>query len=123
MFKKPHLITIVNGFILIVAGLFSFFSNPERPFTALIAPAVGIILLILSIYVKKANKTVAHIVAGLTLLFAIQTGYMAITSTKVEDMEKRNRRVTVFSIMSLSCLAATGLYGYRFVKIKRGDTL
>jgi len=118
MINNPHYITIANGLILLIAGLFSFFSNPERPMTALIGPIVGLILLALSPMVKKANKTVAHIVAGLTIIFAIVTGIMAFNSGKIEDIEKRIRRIAVFSIMSVSSFAATGLYTYRFIKIK-----
>ena len=119
MKKNPHIITIINGIILIAAGLFSYFSNPERPFTALIGPIIGIILVGLSPFIKKGNKTIAHFVALITLLFAIQTGIMAFNSKNVEDIEKRNRRIAVFSIMSLSCFAATGLYTYRFIALKK----
>lgn len=119
MLNNPHYITIANGLILIIAGLFSYFSNPERPMTALIGPIVGLILIGLSPMVKKLNRTVAHIVAGITILFAIVTGIMAINSGKIEDQEKRNRRIAVFSIMSVSSLAATGLYTYRFIKLKQ----
>ena len=122
MLNNPHIIAVINGIILVIAGLFSFFVNPERPVTALIAPVAGIIIIILSPAMKKGNKLISHIIAGLTLIFAIQTAIMAFSSSKIEDSEKRNRRVAVFSIMSLSCFAATSLYTARFINIRKAKS-
>lgn len=118
--NKPHIIAAINGAILIGVGLFSFFSNPERPFTALIGPIVGLILLLSYPAMKKSNKTIAHIVAAITLIFGLMAGYLGIKSLNIDDAEKRNRRIAVFAIMSSSSLLATGYYTARFIMIKKG---
>ena len=118
--NKPHIIAAINGAILIGIGLFSYFSNPERPFTALIGPIVGIILLLAIPAIKKSNKTIAHIIAVLTLIFGLMSGYLGLKSLNIEDAEKRDRRILVFSVMSASSLLATGYYVARFILIKKG---
>lgn len=58
-----------NGIILIALGVFGYVTSGSP--TALIAPAIGLILLILAIPVKKDNSLAAHIGVGLTALSAI----------------------------------------------------
>lgn len=65
---KNYQIMITNAIILIVLGLYSYISAaPEhKSMTAFIAPAVGIVLLILAIPVKKQSPVGTHIGVGLT---------------------------------------------------------
>ncbi len=68
---------LANAFVLIVLGVYGYFSSGSP--TALIAPAIGVILVILSFSVKKENKTSTHIAVGLTLVATIMffvTGFM-----------------------------------------------
>lgn len=70
-------VMIVNAIVLIVLGVYGYFSSGSP--TALIAPAIGVILVVLSFSVKKDNKTAAHFAVGLTLIAAIMffvTGFM-----------------------------------------------
>lgn len=70
-------IMLANAGVLIVLGLYGYFSSGSP--TALIAPAIGVILIVLAFSVKNENKTSAHIAVGLTLLAAIMffvTGFM-----------------------------------------------
>ncbi len=70
-------IMIINAFVLIALGVYGYFSSGSP--TALIAPAIGMILFALSFPVKKENKTAAHIAVGLTLLSVIMffvTGFV-----------------------------------------------
>lgn len=70
-------IMITNALVLIILGVYGYFLSGSP--TALIAPAIGVILLALSFQVKNENKTAAHIAAGLTLISAIMffvTGFM-----------------------------------------------
>ena len=53
-----------NAIILIALGVFGYVISGSP--TALIAPAIGIILLALAIPVKKENSVAAHIGVGLT---------------------------------------------------------
>jgi len=103
--------------------MFSYFSNPERPATAFIAPVIGIILALLTPAMKKGNRVVSHLIVGLTFIFTIVTAIMAFNSGKVEDESKRSRRIAVFSIMSVAGLGATGYYVARFVNIKKNEKL
>lgn len=64
---------LFNGLVLIGLGFISYFNSPaaERSGTALIAPIIGIILVILAFPTKNGNRTVAHIGVALTALVAI----------------------------------------------------
>ncbi len=68
---------IANAIVLIGLGVFGYFISGSP--TALIAPGIGLILLILSFPVKNENKTAAHIAVAVTLIAAIMffvTGIM-----------------------------------------------
>ncbi|MBL8006150.1 MAG: hypothetical protein JNJ56_01350 [Ignavibacteria bacterium] len=70
-------IMIANAVVLIGLGVFGYFISGSP--TALIAPAIGIILIILSFPVKNENKTAAHITAVITLISAVMffvTGFL-----------------------------------------------
>lgn len=67
----------VNALMLIVLGVYGYFVS-ESP-TALIAPGIGIVLLILSFSVKNENKTAAHVAVVVTFVSAIMffvTGFL-----------------------------------------------
>lgn len=66
---KNHIVMAVNALILIAAGVYGYFTSGSP--TALIAPAVGLILLAMVIPVKKENHKIAHIGVALTLVAAI----------------------------------------------------
>lgn len=61
-------VIIMNALILIALGLYGYFTSGSA--TALIAPAIGVVLIALSFPVKNNNKTAAHIVVVLTLIAA-----------------------------------------------------
>lgn len=121
MINKPHIVNFMNGMVLTLVSLFSYFSNPARPFTALIGAIVGIGLISLTSYIIKGNKTVAHILVGVTFLFAITTGIMGFKSSKNPELDEltRSRRMIVFAIMSGSCLGSTGYYIMGFIDRKK----
>ena len=66
---KNHTIMLINAVVLIALGVYGYFSSGSP--TALIAPAIGAILLGLSFPVKKDNHVAAHIAVGLTLVASI----------------------------------------------------
>lgn len=68
---KPHISSLINAIVLILLGVWSYFSSEARPVTALIPVFVGIILLGLNPGIKKENKVIAHIAIVLTLLVLI----------------------------------------------------
>lgn len=66
---KNHVVMIINALILIAVGVWGYFTSGSP--TALIAPAIGLVLLILAFPAKKDNHTAAHIAVGLTLVAAV----------------------------------------------------
>jgi hypothetical protein len=117
--NKQHIINAINGLILIAVGLFSYFSNESRPFTALIGPIIGLIFLASTSGMKKGDKNIAHIVAGLTLLFMIVCFVQFGLSINFPDEIARQRRLFTFGIMGISNLYATSYYVRRFIWIKK----
>jgi len=99
-------IMIANAVMLIVIGLYGFFSKGSP--TALIAPGIGLILLVLAFPIKNENKTAAHIGVGLTFVSAIMffvTGFL--------------RSNTLVLIMAVFTLFAFILYLMDFLKRKK----
>jgi len=66
---KNFQVMAFNAIVLIALGIFGYITSGSP--TALIAPAIGVILLGLVIPVKKDNSIAAHIGVGLTGLSAI----------------------------------------------------
>lgn len=99
-------IMIANAFVLIILGVFGYISSGSP--TALIAPAIGVIFLILSFSVKKNNKTAAHIAVILTLISAVIFFITAIT---------RNNMIVM--VMAVFTLIALILYVMDFMKRKK----
>ncbi len=62
---KNYQVMIFNAIVLIALGVYGYSLPPNSP-TALIAPAIGIILLVLAFPVKKENSLFSHIAVGLT---------------------------------------------------------
>ncbi len=66
---KNHIIMALNAVILIAVGVYGYVTSGSP--TALIAPAVGLILLAMVYPVKKENHLVAHVGVALTLIAAV----------------------------------------------------
>ncbi len=123
--RKPHYVTIVHALFLIVLGLFAFFTHQDfpdsPPWTALIGPGVGVVLLAMTPGMKSQNKVVAHIVVLLTFLFALATGQMMakrimeLNGGEVFD----NRAVVIFAVWTFIGLTATVLYVMNFLYNKK----
>lgn len=116
---RPYIVNIVVAAVFVAAGLAGYFLNPLRPETALIAPAMGIILLIMTPFLIKGNRFIGHLVVVLTFLFGVQTAIMAYGSLDFADEAARSRRIIVFSIMSLAALGGTGFYIASFIQRKK----
>ena len=87
-------IMLVNAAVLIALGVYGFIISGSP--TALIAPGIGVILIILAFPVKNENKTAAHIAVALTLLSTIVffvTGFL-----------RRNMIVLVMAVFTLLAL-------------------
>mgnify|MGYP001371910241 CR=1 FL=1 len=66
---QNHIIMMINAVILIALGVYGYFTSGSP--TALIAPAIGLVLFGLSFPTKKDNHVAAHIAVGLTLIAAV----------------------------------------------------
>jgi hypothetical protein len=64
-----YTITIFNAFALIAIGLYGYINSISS--TALIAPAIGVILFIFAFPVRKENAVITHITVALTALTAL----------------------------------------------------
>jgi hypothetical protein len=106
---KNYQVMILNAMILIALGVFGYVTSGSP--TALIAPAIGIILLALAIPVKKENSVAAHIGVGLTGLTTI----MFIVVGAI-------RGNLIIIIMAAVTLIALIFYIADFIKRKRERT-
>ena len=123
---RPDIANNAHAATLIGAGLTSYFLNENRPKTALIPPAVGGVLLLLSSRVKAGNRNVAHAAVGLTSALTLMTGSMfakAVAPSKKDKTkfspEVRNRRATVFGLMTVTGMAAVGIYVAGFIQKRK----
>lgn len=123
---RPDIANNAHAATLIGAGLTSYFLNESRPKTALIPPAVGAALLLLSSGVKAGNRNVAHAAVGLTTALTAMTGSMfakAVAPSKKDkgkfSTEVRNRRATVFGLMTVTGMAAVAIYVTGFIQKRK----
>ncbi|MFA7688287.1 MAG: hypothetical protein WCY25_10525 [Moheibacter sp.] len=65
---KPLTINYFNGFVLIAAGLYGYFSIVPQSVTALIPAFAGILFVILGLFWNKNPRTMAHIAISLAVL-------------------------------------------------------
>lgn len=68
---KPYVTSLINSLVLIVLGLWAFFSSETPSFTALIPVFIGTVLLALNPGLKKENKIIAHVVVVLTFVVLV----------------------------------------------------
>lgn len=95
-----------NAGVLIILGVYGYFVSGSA--TALIAPAIGVVLFLLSIPAKKDNKTAAHIGVGLTLLSVIMFVVIGL---------KRSNLIVL--VMALFTFLALIFYVMDFMKRKK----
>jgi len=103
---KNFQVMIFNAIILIALGIYGYTIPPHSP-TALIAPGIGVILLILAFPVKKENSIAAHIAFGLTGL-----AFLMFTVVGILRMN------TIIILMAVVTLLAFTSYISDFLKRK-----
>ena len=103
---KNHVVMIVNAVVLIAGGVYGYIISGSP--TALIAPAIGIILFALSFPTKKENHTMAHIGVALTLIAAI--------TFIIIGVQRANAIVIVMGIVTFLCF---DLYVLNFILRKK----
>jgi Ca2+/Na+ antiporter len=103
---KNHVIMIFNAAILIIIGIYGYFSSGSP--TALIAPAIGLILLGLSFPTKNEKHIAAHIAVILTLI--------ASAAFLIIGIRRGNALVITMGIITFICF---DLYVLNFILRKR----
>lgn len=108
-----------TGLTLIFAGLTSFFLTADRPFTTMIGPFVGVVILFLSISIDRQKNQFLFgyiswnskkhinfwISLGLSALFSVLCIKMAFNYYEITESAERFRNILVFWTMGL----ATGI--------------
>jgi len=103
---KNYVVMIVNAVVLIVIGVYGYFTSASP--TALIAPIVGVVLFLCAFPVKKENHVVTHIAVALTLLTAL--------AFFVVGFIRGNALILIMAVISL---IATILYVMDFLRRKK----
>jgi len=123
---RPEIANNIHAVTLIGAGLTGYLLNEKRPATALIPPAAGTALLLMSRGVEAGNRNIAHAAAGLTSLLSLMTGSLLVKTLRQDTTAEaaftaavRKRRTSLFGLMTLTGLAAVGVYVTGFVQKRR----
>lgn len=110
----PYIVNTINAIILILLGLFGYFSDPDRPLTILVIPFVGILLLACTYHLRKHNRFVFNTVTALTLL----AGLLILSHINPDTFDWNTQDILLL-LMGLSCFAAAGSYILTFVRERR----
>jgi hypothetical protein len=65
---KPYFINFLNALVLVILGIWAYFTSETPSVTALIPVFVGTILLAVTPGFKKGNTVLAHVAVTLTFL-------------------------------------------------------
>ena len=103
---KNHIVMIINAIILIAIGTYGYIISGSP--TALIAPGVGIILLVLAIPAKNEKHIPAHIAVALTLIASV--------TFLIVGLRRGNILVIVMGIISFLCF---DMYVLNFILRKK----
>ena len=119
----PYKANLLNGLVLLIVGILGYLeisnsaTNDFSP-TVFIAPAFGILFLLLTPGLKKENKIVAHLVVLLTFLLGTMLLIMFIkrlsTGSNLTDPS-----MIRFLIMIISCFTAMIVFVGSFKKNRR----
>jgi hypothetical protein len=115
---KPFIFTITNAITLIFMGSWGYFGSDNPSLTSLIPVAAGIVLLILSGGVRKANRNVAHIAVILTLVLLI-----ALIKPLSGSISRHDAPALVrILVMMLTCILAITFYVRSFIDARKQRT-
>lgn len=114
---KPYQANLINAGVLLVFGLWAYMTMAaeSRSMTVLIPMFFGVAFLLLTPQLKKENRIVAHVVAGLTLLILVALMMPLKGSIGRADMDAIFR----VSIMMAASLFALVIYIRSFIALRR----
>ncbi|MFD2245173.1 hypothetical protein [Pontibacter ruber] len=110
----PYIINTINALVLIGAGLIGYFASPDKPVTALAAPAFGVLLLACTHHLRRHNRFVFNTVTALTLL----VGFVVVARIDPANFEW-DRRHILYLLMGASCFIAAAFYIGTFIQERR----
>lgn len=111
---KPYQANIVNAAVLIIFGLWGYFSGTS--FTALIPVGFGVLFLLATGPFKNDNKVVAHIIVLLTLVAVVMIYIKPFRSAMAEDRQMAMFRL---GVMILTGLIALAIYIKSFIDVRK----
>lgn len=112
---KVYLVSMMNGFVLILLGLWGYWSSDTPSPTALIPVFGGALLLSLMKGVKAGNKVIAHIAVTLTLLLLM--GLFKPLSGAIGRADSGS--VLRVVLMIVSCAVALGYFIRSFINVRK----
>ncbi|MGB0863003.1 MAG: hypothetical protein ACPG19_01190 [Saprospiraceae bacterium] len=108
---EPVKANLVNSTILIILGFWGFAASGWNSTTALIAPCLGVLCLVLTPLFKKQNKTSIYIIIGSTLMLLIALLRPLTRELGQGDYEG----VLRVAVMMFSCMVASAIYFRNFL--------
>ena len=109
---KSFTASFYNAIILIVFGLWGYFSYDDASYTALIPVVAGVILLVLNRCIIRGNKLLTHVAVAVTLLMLFGLVKPLLGSIDRED----SLAIARVSVMMLSTLLALTLFIREYVE-------
>lgn len=113
---KPFQANILNASILILMGLWGYFSIESRPPTALIPVGFGVIFLLATAPFKNDNKVVAHIIVLLTLLLIVMLGMKPLPRALADGNQMA---ITRTGVMMVTGVIAMIIYIRSFIEARK----
>ena len=83
---KSNQAAIINSIILLSIGLWGYAANNFSAHTAIVPIGFGILLMVLSRYMKNENKLIHYIVFGLTLVIMVAMLRPFLRNAEQEDL-------------------------------------
>lgn len=112
---KTYIANLVNAIALILLGFWGYFGSDTPSLTALIPPAIGFILILLTKGLKQENKAQAHIAVLLTLVVLIGLVKPLLGALERDDMLALIRVV----VMMLTSVFAMFAFVKSFIVARR----
>lgn len=114
-FMKVYLVSMMNAFVLMVLGLWSFLGSEMPSPVALIPVFTGALLLSLIKGLRYGSKSMARISLVVTVLILISMIIPFISAIRLGD----NATIYRIGFMMISCSVTTGFFVSRLIRIRK----